>query len=330
MMNRIQAQQNHRIHAILLVRNGELVFEEYFAGEKWLSPGVYEPVTFTRETLHYQASVTKSVTAIAVGLARDRGLLDLQVPALPFFPGLSDLATDGREAITLEHLITMRSGLPWDEHTVYYDQPANDIYQLFHNPDPIRYIFDKTLEAPAGSLFHYNSGCTNVLGKVVELVTGQELDSFTAEHLFEPLGIGGYEWSRLNPELVFASGGLWLKPRDMARIGELFLREGRWGDEQLLSSSWIAESVSSRSSFSYGWADGYGFGWWTLAYQTAAGPIESYFAAGWGEQQIIVVPALDLVVVFTGGAYDEPAFRSPAQLMATYIIPSVQGGSGAR
>ncbi len=328
MMDRIQANQNHRIHAILLVRNGVLVFEEYFAGERWLSPGSYEPTEFTRETLHYQASVTKSVTAIAVGLACDRGLLDLQTPVLSFFPGLSDLATDGREEITLEHMITMRSGLPWDEHTVYYDNPANDVYQLFHNSDPIRYIFDKTMEAPAGTLFHYNSGCTNVLGKVVELVTGQELDSFTEEWLFEPLGISEYYWSRLNSEVVFASGGLWLTPRDMARIGELFLREGRWGDEQLLSNSWVAESVSSRSSFSYGWADGYGYGWWMLTYMTPDGPIETYFAAGWGEQQIIVVPDLDLVAVFTGGAYDDPAFRSPAQLMATYIIPAVLNGSG--
>ena len=326
LMNRLRRTRDHLVHGILVVKDGRLVFEEYFPGNRWISPGVYEDTVFTRETRHYQASVTKSVTAALVGIAHDAGLLELSDPVLSYFPGLSHLAGGGRDAITLEHLIAMRSGLPWDESSVSYSNPANDITQLFYNPDPIGYILGKEMDAPAGTLFHYNSGCTNVLGKVVDLVTGRRLDTFSVEALFGPLGITDASWDLIRNDLVFASGGLHMRPRDMARIGELYLRGGQWGGVQVLSEAWVAATRVPRSHVSYGWADGYGYGWWTRTYATGWGPVETYFAAGWGEQQIIVVPSLDLVAVFTGGAYDSAPYLSPGQMMALFVLPSAMGG----
>ena len=324
LMDRLQGVQNHRVHGILVVRNGSLVFEAYFPGDRFISPGVGEPVVFTRETRHFQASVTKSVTSAAVGIVRDRGLLSLSTPTFEFFPGLADFAVGGREAITLEHLITMRCGLPWDESSNSYSSPANDVYQLFHSLDPIGYILSREMEAPAGTLFHYHSGATNVLGKVVELVSGQRVDRLIEEALFHPLGIQDYEWDLITENLVFASGGLYLRPRDMAKIGELYLREGMWNGAQVISGSWVAESQVPRSTMDYGWADGYGYGWWTRSYPTPSGLVGTYFAAGWGEQQIIVVPSLDMVAVFTGGSYDTGPYLSPGQMMSAYILPSIR------
>lgn len=326
LMNRLYGHPSHRIHAIVLIQDGVLVAEEYFAGERFVSPGVGEYTVFTRETEHFQASVSKSVTAAAVGIARDRGLLSLDAPALSFFPELADLNAGGREEITLEHLITMRSGLPWDESSYGYDDPRNDVAQLFRAADPIRFILSKAMEAPAGTLFHYNSGCTNVLGEVVRAVSGQRLDVLAASALFGPLGIEHFQWDFINGDVVFASGGLWLRPRDMAKIGELYLRDGVWGGDQVISESWISESGVSRSALSMGWAEGYGYGWWTRTYDTQAGPVDTYFAAGWGEQQIIVAPDLDLVAVFTGGSYEQAPYLSPGQIMEEYILPAVVGG----
>jgi len=323
LMDQLRQHRDHRIHAILIAKAGVLVFEEYFAGDRYVSPGVGEPIVFTRETRHFQASVTKSITSAAVGIVHDRTLLDLDSPALSFFPSLADLAVGGRKEITLEHLITMRSGLPWDESSASYTDPANDVTQLFYNPNPIRYIFSQEMEAPAGTFFRYHSGATNVLGKVAELVSGQPLDHLVQGALFSPLGIDDFYWELINADLVFASGGLRLRPRDMAKIGELYLREGVWDGEEVISSSWIAETRVPRSTMSYGWADGYGYGWWTRTYSTSAGPIETYFAAGWGEQQIIVVPELEMVAVFTGGTYEGVPYLSPGQIMAVYVLPAI-------
>jgi CubicO group peptidase (beta-lactamase class C family) len=323
LMGQLRQHRNHLVHAILLVKDGVLVFEEYFPGERYVRPGVGEPVTFNRETRHYQASVSKSITAALVGIAHDRGLLDLSIPALSFFPELADLSVGGREDITLEDLLTMRSGLPWDESSTSYTNPANDVVQLFYNPDPIRYILSREMEAPAGTYFHYNSGATNVLGKVVEIVSGQRLDHLAEETLFTPLGIGDTYWELIREGLVFASGGLHLRPRDMAKIGQLYLDGGLWNGQRVLSGDWIAASRVPRSRVAYGWADGYGYGWWTRTYTTASGLVDTYFAAGWGEQQIIVVPDLHLVAVFTGGSYDDSPYLSPGQMMAGYVLPAV-------
>jgi len=323
LMEELRRREHHLVHAILLVKDGVLVFEEYFAGDRYLSPGIGEPVLFHREMPHFQASVSKSVTATAVGIVHDRGLLELDAPALSFFPGLAELAVGGRERITLEDLLTMRSGLPWDESSTSYTNPANDVVQLFHNPDPIRYILSKEMEAPAGTWFRYNSGATNVLGKVVEIVSGQRLDHLAADAIFAPLGIQDAWWELIREGLVFASGGLRMRPRDMAKIGQLYLQRGVWNGQRILSEAWVDESRVPRSRLSYGWADGYGFGWWTRTYATGAGLVETYFASGWGEQQIIVVPDLNLVAVFTGGAYEEAPYLSPGRIMAEYVLPAL-------
>ncbi len=126
--------------------------------------------------------------------------------------------------ITLEHLLCMSSGLHWDEWSTSYEDPANDVVALFHEDDPIEYILSKPMTNSPGDEFHYNSGGTNVLGAVIEKETGMSLLDFANEYLFEPLNIQGGLWEQMAGGYYFASGGIYLRPRELTKIGYLFLK----------------------------------------------------------------------------------------------------------
>jgi len=305
LMNELLNNIEDQIHSILIIKNSKLVFEEYFPGYAFY----HGPLTeFKRETKHNLASVTKSYTSALIGLAIDKGFIeDVDQKVFSFFTEYADLSNEEKDKITLEHLLTMSSGLEWDESTHPYSHPGNDIYQLFHHSDPIRYVLDKPIETVSGTQFLYSSGSTNVLGEIIRKGTGLRADDFAVEYLFSPLGITDYEWKELPNDVLFASGDLKLRPRDMAKLGDLYLHKGIWKSQQIISASWV--DVSTRSYINatpngVNWD--YGYQWWLYNYEVDSGVIESFSARGWGGQSIIVFPDLDMVVVTTAGYYDEP------------------------
>ena len=325
LMDTLLEAEEHRIHGVLVVKDGKLVFEEYFSGYKFSLAQQGEYIVFDRDTLHNLASVTKSITSALVGIALDRGsIASLNERAFTYFPEYADLSGGGKNEIRLEHLITMTSGLQWDEETYWYPDPRNDIVQLFLVDDPIRFVLAKPLVAEPGTQFHYSGGCTNVLGEIVSKAAFTGLDDFSEQFLFTPLGVTDFEWQYLPGGVVFASGDLRLRPRDMAKFGYMYLSRGTWGEARVLSQNWIDVSTSRHIPLDWGWTDGYGYGWWTQTYATAGGAVETYFAAGWGGQQISVVPELDMVVVFTGGGYYEDPLLSPDEMMRDYVLPAAR------
>ncbi len=325
LMDTLLEAEDHRIHGVLVVKDGKLVFEEYFAGYKFSLAQQGEYIVFDRDTLHNLASVTKSVTSALVGIALDRGsIASLNERAFTYLPEYADLSGGGKDEITLEHLITMTSGLQWDEETYWYPDPRNDIVQLFLVDDPIRFVLGKPLVAEPGTQFHYSGGCTNVLGEIVSKATLTGLDDFSEQFLFTPLGVTDFEWQYLPGGVVFASGDLRLRPRDMAKLGSMYLSRGTWKEARVLSQDWIDVSTRRHIPLDWGWTDGYGYGWWTQSYQVAERAVETFFAAGWGGQQISVVPELDMVVVFTGGGYYEDPLLSPDEMMRDYVLPATQ------
>jgi len=190
LMDTLLGTEEHRIHGVLVVKDAKLVFEEYFAGYKFSLAQQLEHIRFDRDTLHNLASVTKSVTSALVGIAIDRGsIAGLDEHVFDHFPEHADVAGGGKDAITLEHLITMTSGLQWDEETYWYPDPRNDIVQLFLVDDPIRFVLAKPLVAVPGARFHYSGGCTNVLGEIVKRATLVGLDQFSQQFLFTSLGV---------------------------------------------------------------------------------------------------------------------------------------------
>ncbi len=286
---RIESGTYGEIHSLLVVRHGRLVSESYFQG-------------WSAEALHEMYSVTKSVTSLLVGIARDDGrvphLDTLLLSVFPDYPAIANMGPD-KAAITLEDVLTMRAGFEWDEGSTNYTDSANPVVALVQSPDWVKHVLDLPMSHPPGTLFRYNSGCTMLLGGVLRNTTGQEAHGFASGRLFGPLGIASFEWETGAQGLTNTGWGLHLRPRAMAKIGELILRRGQWGDQRVVSEEWLALSTArhvtrpSRSD--------YGYQWWHLPPE--AGAADVVYASGWGGQLIFVVPGLDLIVVSTAGEY---------------------------
>jgi CubicO group peptidase (beta-lactamase class C family) len=330
LMNELQARSDHLVHGILIVRHERLVFEEYFPGRTHPTFGE-EPIVFDRDTRHCLSSVTKSVTATLLGRATELGYVDgVDEGVFSFFPDLRDLNVGDKGGLTLEHLVTMTSGLEWDEQSRSLRDPLNDLtawLDLARNTaeDPVRAVLERPLVATPGTLFNYSGGLTNVLGKAIQNASGQRLDDFSREQLFAPLGIDEVWWWVLRDDLVYASGDIALRPRDLARLGLVYLNGGHWRGHTLVSSDWIAASADVHSplpgsEYASTGAVGYSYGWWVLGGEYGRG---AYAAWGWGGQKLIVMPELDMVVVFTGGSYWQPPHLTPHQMMAGYVLPAV-------
>jgi CubicO group peptidase (beta-lactamase class C family) len=300
------------VHSTLIVRNGRLVYEEYFGDA-------------TREDLHRVYSVTKSVAATLIGIAWDRGLIeDLDEPLVGFFPEYETLANpgQGKDAITLRHALQMRTGIEWDEWSTDYIDPTNPTVALFASDDWMKFMLDRPMAAPPGSEFVYNSGVSMLLSGVLEHATGSRVSEFADDALFGPLGVTETLWATGPNEIYNTGWGLRLRSRDMARIGQLYLQRGVWDGERVISEAWIDASTEPGTTFSRG--DGYGYQWWLGgAPHESEAPYGVPSARGWGGQFIVVVPSLNAVVVTTQGN-----FAGLQGLDATRLVAILEEAAG--
>lgn len=323
MVDKIYDGTLENIHSIVIVKEGKLVFEQYFPGYKFkynAKDFKGDFTEFNQNTIHNLASVTKSITSILFGIALDKGFIDsVNTKVFNFFPEYSSLNDSLKDQITLWHLLTMTSGLKWNEQDIFYSEVENDIIQLFIVQDPVKYILSKPIIHPPGTNYYYNGGNTNLLGKIIQGTSRIKLDGFAKKYLFDPLRITQYEWMHINPDMVYASGDLKLRPRDMAKIGYLMLNKGTWKSNNIVSPKWIEESTKPYVHFNSN--DGYGYQWWIKKYELGNTSFNSFAAEGWGGQNIIVFPDLDVVVVISGGNY---ITRTPNnEIIYRYILPAI-------
>ena len=328
MVNMLEREQNHQIHNILIFKESKLVFEKYFKALEYFDspPGNgTNIVTYDKDMLHYLASGSKSVTSVLFGIALKQGFIgaNVDIQIRNYFPHYSSTLTGKKGDITVKHLLTMTSGLDFDENTYPYGDNRNDVTALFYESDPIEFVLGKKMHALPGEVFHYNSGVTNVLAEIIRLESEKNLLKFAEEYLFEPLGITKYYWQRISGDYYFASGGLSLRPRDMAKIGYLLLNQGQWGEQQIISPEWIDASSQSHVVPDMNITSGYGYQWWVESVDVGGTLIEYCLSAGYGEQYMFVVPALDLIIVFNCGYFDVPITISPNQLIDEYIVYSL-------
>jgi CubicO group peptidase (beta-lactamase class C family) len=300
------------IHAVLVARRGKLVFERYFKGSDEIPGRIYgsraEDVTFDADTLHNMKSVSKSVASLALGIAIDQGLIrSVNEPIFSFFPELSNLRSPEKDRIQLSHVLTMSMGLKWEEATPATGDYSNDEARMHIAWDPCRYVLGLPVTAPAGQEFFYNTGALTLLSAIVRKAAGRPLDEFARATLFEPLGITAVEWSRVRGD-TDAGGGLRLRPRDMAKIGQLVLAGGRWNDRQVVSKAWIETSTAPKLKATDG--QSYGYLWWLGRSRRNGREIQWVGALGRGGQSIRIVPELDLVVVVTAGYYQDYSPRA--------------------
>jgi CubicO group peptidase (beta-lactamase class C family) len=305
MADRLEAS-GANVHAVLVARGGKLVFERYFRGSDEIYGRRVGNVTFDADTLHNIKSASKSVASLALGIAIDRGLIaSVNEPIFSFFPELSDLRSPEKDRLQLVHALTMSMGLEWVEATPATGDDNNDEARMHTASDPCRYVLGLPVKAPAGRDFFYNTGALTLVSAIIRKATGRPLDEFARENLFEPLGITPVEWMRFKGDSD-AGGGLRLRPRDMAKIGQLVLAGGRWNDRQVVSKAWIDASMTPRLEATTG-SGGffYGYLWWLGRSLLNGHEVHWAGALGRGGQSIRVVPELDLVVVVTAGYYQD-------------------------
>jgi len=325
LMNDLLNRDDHLVHSILIVKNGKLVFEEYFEGDKFELARYTGEKGFDREDMHNLCSATKSFTSACIGIAMDQGFIqDVNQKVFDFFPEYSDILNNESQKanLTLEHLLTMTSGLDWNDMESSYYDPQNDMSRMFDSSDPMRYILSKPLIRTPGTAYDYQNCNTNVLGGIIHKLTGDRIDKFTEDHLFSKMGIEEYKWQIMPNGAVLASGELRLRPRDMAKFGLLFLNKGKWEGEQIISQDWVELSTQKHISLTgWQWEDGYGYQWWHNTFHSNNNSYRAYFANGWGGQQIYVFKDQNMVVVFTGGNYY--ANVPNGEILEHYILPTM-------
>ena len=327
MMNHIRDTEGHNIHSILVFKDGKLVFEEYFEGYLYSgdppgSDGDY--IMYDRETDHFLASVSKTVTSVIFGIAVKEGFItDLDEKIIDIFPQYSDVLTGDKGDITVRHMLTMSSGLAWDESSAPYGDPSNDVTKLFLSDDPLKEILSNTLLTIPGQTFLYNSGSTNVIGAVIEKHTGMSLLDFGNSYLFDPVNVSGGAWQKMGGGLFFASGGVFMRPRELAKIGYLFINDGYWKDTQIVSEEWIDDSTTEHiltHGRTISAAHAYGYQWWMTDFHANNKTYPCFFAAGWGDQYMFIFPGQEMIVVFNGGNYLKSGSVSRFGLVEDYIL----------
>ena len=295
LLTRKQIGSYAKIHSILVIKNGKLVLEEYFSGitRDWpFGQGQY--IQFERSTLPHQASITKSIVSILMGIALENNIinsLDLQpfdfFPQYPSYENWNNL----KSQMTLKDLITMTAGFEWGED-------GDSFFSLiFPTNDWIKSSLDLPVIYTPGQHWDYFSPGPDILGAVISEASGMDLSLFAEQYLFNPLGITETEWYITPTGRAFGGGCHKMKPIDMAKIGFMILNGGQWQGQQIVSQSWINESTMEYN------AD-YGYLWWLFTVQVNYTNMECIVAAGAGGQRIYSIPDLDMVVVFTAGYYD--------------------------
>lgn len=275
-----RARETPGLRSLLVQRHGALVAEEYFHGG-------------AADSLEQVWSVTKSVTSTLIGIALEQGYLtSLDQTLDQFLVPIVDSLPPDKGKITLRQLLTMTGGLQWHEL-----DGGGEYDRWVTSGDLVQYVVDRPWAAPPGKTFIYNTGGTHLLSVVLTRATGATALDFAREHLLGPLGITRFDWWR--DERGYSTGGmgLELRPRDMLKIGELFLRQGMWHGFPVISSQWVADATSPHISTGNAvwFGPQYGYSWWVGSGQGHA----FYFANGYAGQFILVVPDLDLVVVAT-------------------------------
>ncbi len=302
------------LKAVVASRHGEIIFEEYYRGTD-------------RYDLHQVQSVTKSVGSALIGIAHRQSRIQLDQNMLTFFDGLypmSQVPYQDKSLITVEQILQQRHGVQWNEHNLDYRDPQNPVNEMVLSSDWYQYFLTRPMDSIPGEKFTYSSGASNIMSRLIRASTGVGTEEFAMRELFEPLGIEEVHW-----EVYSEHGGgtgqtiwpgpdhdaplgfsLWLRARDMLKIGELYLNGGVYNGRRVLDKSWVdaswtKHSHSGNSNFfpEPGW--GYGYQWWIAQISDAGGRNwQVFFASGWGSQVIFVVPELDLVVVTAADNYD--------------------------
>ncbi len=276
------------VRSMIIIKDDQLVFENYYAGDD-------------RNTVRSLLRSSPIITILAIGIVFDEGLLPrLDIPIQSVLDTEYDdifAANALKRGITIEHLLTHRSGFSWNESITSLQNPSNDLNILLSTPDMVRFVLEKDMEAAPGVRFNYNTGTAIVLAKIVEQVSGQPFTEFVEERIFGPMGITDYTLTTDPRGNVNAATGLSLRTLDVTKIGYLYLKEGLWQNERIVSSQWI-QTLSTPQSIITNNVN-YGYFWQVFSDNITFIPLfqpnDTYFFS----QHIYINPSQNLLITFS-------------------------------
>lgn len=323
------------IDGVVIVRHGKLVLDEYFNG-------------YSSEKQHKVFSITKSIVGALVGIAIEQGHLKSEDDSIKNYMG--NYLTDKNAALqnlTIKHILTMTTGIEWVE---LGDMNSQGV-RLPYTNDWIEFVLKQPIVSPPGITFNYASGNIALLAPILKNVTGIQADEFADAYLFSLLGIKNYEWVKMSEfwaktedgeipgveepeslkfdalfsEFPSTQAGLKMRPRDIAKFGQLYLNDGMWGSMQILSKDWIVKSTQSQLNNKE-----YGYLWRLTEYELNHKKIKCFYGTGFGLQKLFVFPTLDLVVVITQQNYQRmPKGEKETQdILNNYILKSIKVNRG--
>lgn len=287
----------YAVDSALVIKDGYIVLDEYF--------GDYQ-----KGELHIIYSCTKSVVSTIFGIAHENGEIpDLDTKLIDIYPDIGyENPGEGKESITLRDLLMMSGGFDARDSWIYEWEGLNPLHEA---EDAVRYMLNLPMDFEPGSRFEYTNGVSHLLSCIITEQTGVSAGEYAEEHLFTPLGITEYTWDVDNQGRNWGYNRIHFTPHDMAKIGFLFLNNGEWDGEQVISEDWVSEATTHRIDANI--FPGYGYQWWVGD--------DFYVALGYQGQFIFVYPEHDLIAVFTGGSPD--TFDYTVNLPERFIVPAL-------
>lgn len=329
-----QEQENENpeisIDSITIVRNGYQVMDAY------LNP------MFPKDSKHVIHSCTKSILSALIGIAIDQGNINsVEEPVISFFEAKElEISDPGIAEVTLQDLLTMQTGIRSQDSYLYR---YRGLFAAMATDDWVASVFELPMDTDPGKRFDYSNLSSFLLSAIIQETTGMDTLSFAYEHLFGPMGIDDVYWETSPQGIYVGFARMWLKPEDMAKFGLLYLQQGQWDGQQLISETWIKESITPNaypknyvnildengkadmetsrnnwisSKFMRPFSDGYGYQWWLDRNG-------SYTALGTSGQYIMVLPEENMVIVITNSSSGMGAFF-PYELVEKFILPAIQ------
>ncbi len=307
----IKSDVYKKINSVIVIKNGELLVERYYNGAD-------------RESTHNPRSVSKTFTATILGIAIDEGhIKSIDQPLSDFYDlGLYGNYSHKKASVTLRHLITMTSG--FDGYDFESDSPGNE-ENMYPKPDWVEWTLNLPMAADRmpGEEWRYFTAGIVILGDILNKAVPGGLEVYAHNKLFGKMGITNYEWQHTPQRVANTAGGTQLTPLDFARYGEIYRTHGRWGDEIVIPTKWVDQSL--RPILETTIPDNrYGFLWWYKKYEVNGESWPTSYCTGNGGNKIFVFDDQDLVIVITASAYGQRYMHSQVdEMMTQYILPSV-------
>ena len=299
--------------AFVVIKDNKLVAEEYFN-------------TYWRETIHDVRSAGKGVTALLLGIAIDKGLVkNVEQSIFDFFPATKfpSPPSDRHRNIKIKHLLMMSSGLAADDND---DQAPGNTGNWLTSNDWVSYALRLPMSFNPGEKYAYNDVCPMLIGAIIEETSGKKLSEFAKENLFEPLGIREFYWYTGMGGRTAPMGNLYVSALDLAKIGQLVLNNGKWGNRQIVSSQWIGEISKSRIDISQEdpFSTGYGYFWFIGSRKVSGKTYDYICASGNGGNLIFVFKQRNMVVALTSSAYGPGPGHTRARNVLDFVLRSVR------